>query len=447
MENEIFNESPISKTYIRLSLPLVFSMVVTLIYNLADTFFVAQTNDTNIVAGVSLCAPVFTFLMALGNIFGQGGASLISRLMGQKDEFEVRRVSAFCFYATIAAGAAVAVIMLLVRAPMLSLLGADKETLSHASDYYTWLAIGAPVVMLSFIHSNLLRSEGMSTESMIGTVGGALVNIVLDPVFISVLGRGAGGAAFATVLGYLFSDVYFVLVVVKKRSLLSVELKNCKVSAGQVKQIFGIGVPAAIVNVMQSVSAVLVNQFLLASGNEKIAAMGIALKVSMIVILLLTGFAFGGQPMFGYYYGAQNQKKLRELVRFCSCFIFTAALLLTILVWAFAPVLIRCFIDNAEIISDGALMARLQVITMPFVGMILLITILCESLGRAISSFVLSVSRQGIVFFFVLLAAHRLFGYTGIIASQAVADVITMAIAAFIFWKDIAGELRNKTPR
>ena len=216
MENEIFKSEKVSKAYIRLSLPLVFSMVITLIYNLADTFFVAQTNDTNIVAGVSLGMPLFTLLMALGNIFGQGGSSLISRLLGQDNRQDIRRVSSFCFYVTIFTGIIIAVLMLVFRIPLLYVIGADAETFSHASDYYVFLAIGAPITMLSFIHSNLLRSEGMSKESMIGTVLGALVNIVLDPIFISVIGWGAAGAAIATVIGYLCSDIFFIIIVMKK---------------------------------------------------------------------------------------------------------------------------------------------------------------------------------------------------------------------------------------
>ena len=142
MENEIFNETKISRAYIRLSLPLVFSMVVTLIYNLADTFFVAQTNDTNIVAGVSLGMPVFTLLMAIGNIFGQGGSSLISRLLGQIENSGVRHVSSFCFYVTIITGIVIAVVMLIFRIPLLYLIGASEETFVHASNYYIYLAVG-----------------------------------------------------------------------------------------------------------------------------------------------------------------------------------------------------------------------------------------------------------------------------------------------------------------
>lgn len=228
MENQIFNEPKVSKAYIRLSIPLVLSMLVTLIYNLADTFFVAQTNDTNLVAGVSLGMPIFTLLMALGNIFGQGGSSLISRLLGQKDEEGVRRVSSFCFYVTIFLGIIISAIMLIFRIPILYLIGANEETFIHASNYFIYLVIGSPIIMLSFIHSNLLRSEGMSKESMIGTVLGALVNIALDPLFIFTFNLGAMGAAIATVIGYLCTDIYFIFVILKKSRILSVNLKKNK---------------------------------------------------------------------------------------------------------------------------------------------------------------------------------------------------------------------------
>ncbi|MGI5894862.1 MAG: MATE family efflux transporter [Candidatus Merdivicinus sp.] len=442
MENVIFEEPRVSKAYLRLSIPLVLSMVVTLIYNLADTFFVAQTNDTNIVAGVSLGAPLFTLLMAVGNIFGQGGSSLISRLLGQKDKASVRHVSSFCFYVTIVSGVVIGIFMLLFRVPLLYLIGANDETFAHASDYFVYLAVGAPIIMLSFIHSNLLRSEGMSKESMAGTILGAVVNIILDPIFISVLKWGAGGAAIATVIGYLFSDIFFAIIVVKRSNILSIRPKEIKVSGKNVGQIFGIGIPAAIVNLMQSASIVLVNQFLLPFGNDKIAAMGIVLKVSMIALLLLTGFAFGGQPLFGYYYGAKDKKRLKDLFRFCVCFISVLALFLTIVIILSAPVLMRCFMNNDSIVADGTLMLRWQVVTMVFVGIILLMTIVFQSLGKVMGSFILSISRQGIVFFVVLAVAYYMAGYMGIVATQAIADIITAIIAVILFRKQLYKEFQ-----
>ena len=375
MENEIFQEPKISKAYLRLSLPLVFSMVVTLIYNLADTYFVAQTNDTNIVAGVSLGMPVFTLLMALGNIFGQGGTSLISRLFGQKDRQGMEHASSFCFYITGFLGILIAGFMLIFRIPLLHVIGASTETFAHASDYYIYLAIGAPAVMLSFIHSNFLRSEGMSKESMAGTVLGAVINIILDPVFISVLGLGASGAAIATVIGY-----------------------------------------------------------------DKIAAMGIVLKVNMIALLLLTGFAFGGQPLFGYYYGSNDKKRLSKLLRFCFSFISIIAAALTAIIFVAAPFLMKCFMDNESIITDGTAMLRWQVITMVLVGVILLMTIIFQSMGKAAGSFILSVSRQGIVFLITLVIAYRTLGYMGIILSQAVADLLTAIIAILLFKNQLSKE-------
>ena len=209
-------------------------------------------------------------------------------------------------------------------------------------------------------------------------------------------------------------------------------IREIRISSSQVRQILGVGIPAAITNLMQSAGVVLTNQFLLPFGNDKIAAMGIVLKVSMIVLLLLTGFSFGGQPLFGYYYGSGDKKKLSGLFRFCIRFISATAILLTLAVWLAAPVLMRCFINNESIVSEGTRMLRWQVITMVFVGIILLMTIIFQSMGKAAGSFILSISRQGILFFLVLIIAYHTLGYTGILVSQAISDLITAGIAVIL---------------
>lgn len=441
MENEIFKEKNLAKAYLRLSMPLVFSMVISLIYNLADTFFIAQTKDTNIVAGVALGAPVFTALMAVGNIFGQGGSSLISRLLGRKDISGTRRVSAFCFYIALLFGVVIGTVLFLLRTPLLYIMGANEETFAHASDYFIYLAIGSPVIILSFIHSNLLRAEGMSKESMMGTILGALVNIVLDPVFISVLGWQARGAAIATVVGYACSDIFFAVIVLVRSRILSIHPKEIKIPGKYIWQIFGIGIPAAIVSLMQSISTILVNQFLLPYGNDQIAAMGIVTKVNLVVLLLITGFAFGGQPLFGYYYGSGNRVRILQLIRFCLRFISIIAIVLTAVVFFTAPFLIRCVMNNENIIRIGTVMLRWQVITTVCAGIILLITILCQAFGKVIGSFILSVSRQGFIFLAVLIIGRHWAGYMGIITAQAIADVISVFIAAVIFYKLLYREM------
>ena len=177
------------RSYFKKAFPVVLELVVTLVYNLADTFFIALTNDTDLIAGVSLCAPVFTALMAFGNIYGQGGSSLISRLLGQHDLSSVKRVSSFCFYIALATGLVLAITMSTFYRPILTLLGADAATFPHG--YYIVLVICAPIIVLSFIHSSLVRCEGLSKESMTDTVLGAVINIILDPICISVVGFGA----------------------------------------------------------------------------------------------------------------------------------------------------------------------------------------------------------------------------------------------------------------
>lgn len=324
-------------------------------------------------------------------------------------------------------------------------IGASEETFTYASDYYIYLAVGAPAIMLSFIHSNFLRSEGMSKESMEGTVLGAVANIVLDPVFISVLGWDARGAAVATVIGYAAAAIFFIYIVARQSKILSINLREIKIPAEHIWQILGIGIPAAIVNLMQSASVVLVNQFLLPFGNDKMAAMGIALKVNMIALLLLTGFAFGGQPLFGYYYGASDKKRLSELLRFCVRFISVIAAALTVVIFLAAPLLMRCFMDNEGIISDGTVMLRWQVISMVFVGIVLLLTIIFQSMGKVVGSFILSISRQGIVFLAILMIAYNTMGYMGIIVSQAAADTVTAVIAVILFKTQIYKEFSEKS--
>ena len=425
----IFDTEHLHRSYFKMAFPIVLGMVVSLVYNLADTFFISQTGDTNLIAGVSLCSPVFTTLMAFGNIFGQGGSSLISRLMGEKDINGTARVSSFCFYISIATGVVLAIVMTAFNKPLLALLGVNDETMPHALSYYTVLSVCSPIVVLSFIHSNLVRCEGMANESMIGSILGSIVNIILDPILISVCGMGAFGAAVATIIGYLSSVVYFLFVLKKKSRCLSVKLSDCRVNAQEIKQICGVGITAALSNLMQSLAVIVVNQYLLPYGNDKIAAMGIVLKISMIVLLILTGFAFGGVPIFGYLYGAGQIKELKKLIHFCLIFLSALSLALTAIICLFAQPLMSIFLSDSALISTGVVMLRWQAATAVFAGIVLLLTVLFQATGKIVPSFIMSISRQGIVFMLAIVVCVNLFAYNGVIMAQAVADVLSTILA------------------
>lgn len=430
--DSLFDTKHLYRSYFKMAFPVVLGLVVTLIYNLADTFFIAQTNDTNLIAGVSLCSPVFTALMAFGNIYGQGGSSLISRMLGKQDADGVKRVSSFCFYIAMVTGVVLAIVMSVFHKPILSLLGADADTLPHAFDYYIVLVLCAPIMVLSFIHSSLVRCEGMSTESMIGTVIGAVVNIILDPILISAFGMGAMGAAIATVIGYLCSVLYFLWLLHKKSRCLSVNPAQCRVEGDELRQILGVGVTAALSNLMQSLCVIVMNQFLLPYGNDKIAAMGIVLKINMIAQLVLTGFAFGGVPLFGYLYGAGKRSDMKKLVRFCICFLSVFSLVLTAILCLFAAPLMSVFLKDTAMIAAGAEMLRWQAVSTVFAGIVLLLTVLFQSTGKVAPSFVLSISRQGVVFVAALLVCVKLFAYNGVLMGQAVADVVSAIIAVLL---------------
>lgn len=430
--NDLFEKVPISKAYFKLALPVVLSMVISLVYNMVDTFFVAQTQNTNLVAGVSLCAPIFTLMIALGDIFGIGGSSVISRLFGQKQDEEGKNVSGFCFYGTIVCGILVSLIMMIARKPILTILGTNQATLPYASQYYTYMALGATLIIVSLTPSNLMRTEGLATESMIGTITDSIINMILDPIFILYLNMGAGGAAIATIIGYFASDLVFIYLTLKKSKKLSISLKHTHITKNEVISIFTIGIPASITNLMSSFAMAMTNNYLVTYGNDKVAAMGIVLKINMIVLLVMIGFAFGAQPLLGYNYGAHNTKRLKKIIKFDLFVEITFAVITSIILALFTPSFIKIFMNDPSIIQAGTLMLKFLLLSSPCVGIILVFTTLFQSEGKALPALLLSIGRQGIVFAIFLLLSN-IFGYYGIISSQMIADIITAIIALILY--------------
>lgn len=443
MENELFEKAPVHKAYFKFALPVVFGMVVSLVYNMVDTYFIAQTGNTDLVAGVSLGAPVFTLMIALGDIFGLGGSSTISRLFGERRERDGRRLSVFCFYAALLCGIAVMLGMLLFRQPILQLLGADADTMPYASQYFTFIAIGSPFIILSMTPSNLLRTEGLSTEAMVGMILGTVVNMILDPVFISLLGWGAAGAAIATVIGNICTDLFFVWVLLTKSKKLSIDLRGFSITAKEFGRIMAIGLPASVTNLMQSLGIALTNRFLLPYGNDKVAAMGIVMKVNLIAVLVLVGFAFGPQPLIGYNYGARNRERLKQILRFCYRFECGLAIVLSAVLSLSASPIMRMFMKDADIVENGVLMLRMQQMGMLFVAVVLVTTTTFQSTGKAWGAFLLSVSRQGAIYAAVLGATSFYARYIGILSAQAISDALTAGLAVGLYWFGLRKEINE----
>lgn len=431
--DKLFEHTSIKKAYFTLALPVVLSMTVTLIYNMVDTFFVAKTQNPDLVAGVSQGAPIFTLMIALGDIFGLGGSSVISRLFGEHRDKTGRYVSGYCFYASIICGIIVTILMVAFQTPFLHLLGASPNTWKYAREYYLVMAWGAPFVIFGLTPTNILRTEGLAVQSMIASMTGTGINIILNPIFIFTCGWGAAGSALATVTSTVIGDIIMVYYTRYKSKKLTTSIKETKISRHLQWEIYAIGIPASITNLMATFATALTNRYLITYGASSVAAMGIALKISMVTNMIVVGLAFGAQPLIGYTYGAKDRKRFNATVRFDIMVIASLAIAMTVLLIIFAPFLIRLFIKDPTIIREGTGMIRWLSSSAVLSGIILVFTTMFQSMGKAVPAFWLSFCRQGLIFALVIILMNSLFGYHGIIAAQPVADLLTFILSIILY--------------
>lgn len=430
---ELFEQAPIPKAYFKLAFPVVLGMVVSMIYNLADTFFVSQTQNTDLVAGVSLCTPLFSLLLAIGDIFGLGGSSIISRLMGQKDYNDATKISSFCFYAAIVVGLVVTAILLIFQRPILYMFGATAQTYAYAADFYRIMSMGAALIIVSLVPNNLIRTEGLAVQSMIGAVVGTVVTIILDPILILAFHLGGAGAALATIIGYAFTDLTFIWLTLKYCKVISMSFSQHQISSSYIRQVLLIGIPAAITNVMTAFGTAMLNRYLAAYGPTQVAALGIVMKIYTIVTLVMVGFAFGAQPLIGYTFGAKNMKRFKQTVRFDLLVNMGYSFILAIVLMILAPHAVSLFLNNQAVIETGTTMLRIFLISTPFIGGVLVFTTMFQSIGSPLGALLMSISRQGVIFYVIILIAAHFFGYTGVVWAQPIADIVTCLMGAWLY--------------
>ena len=433
--DKLFENTSIKRAYFILALPVVMSMAVTIIYNMVDTFFVAKTGNPNLVAGVSQGAPIFTLMIAIGDIFGLGGSSVISRLFGERRDKTARYISGYCFYASITCGLVVTALMFIFQTPVLHMLGASPATWKYAREYYLVIAGGATFIIFGLSPNNILRTEGLAPQALIASITGTGINVVLNPIFIFTCGLGAAGSALATVVSNVIADVLMVYYLRTKSKKLTTSIRETKISGKLQREIYAIGIPASVTNIMVTFATALTNRYLIAYGANSVAAMGIAMKVNTVIVMVMVGFAFGAQPLIGYTYGARDERRFRETLRFDLSVVAGLALVLTVLMMVFAPQIIRLFMRDPEIVREGTGMLRWLASSTTIAGIIMVLTTTFQSMGKATPAFWLSFSRQGLIFLIAIVALSYFFGYTGVLAAQACADVLTLVLAAFLYHK------------
>lgn len=276
---EGFGSGPVAMTVLKNAIPAILAMLMVLVYNLADTFFIGQTHNAYQVAAVSLATPVFLTFMALGTVFGVGGTSVISRALGEKRMDYALKVSAFCMWSCVAVGIVVAVLFYLFMDELLLLIGASTETWELTRDYLNIVTLCGPFVLIGNCFSNILRAEGQPTRAMTGMVAGNLLNVVLDPVMILGFGWGVTGAAIATVIGNLAGAAYYILYFLRGNSNLSIGLSEFTAGEGVCRSVLGIGIPASLGSLLMSVSQIVTNSLMSGYGDMAIAGIGVAMKI------------------------------------------------------------------------------------------------------------------------------------------------------------------------
>ena len=447
----VFASYKVPKAVMTMALPSMLGMLINIVYNLADTFFVGQTGDSNQVAAVSVSMPVFLFALSVGNLFGVGGCAFISRSLGEGRRDRVKQISSFCVYTSLMAGVLLGVLFFFLRRPILYAVGASDNTIDFACDYLKWIAFGSPFVVVSIMTCNIIRGEGAAKDSMLGMVIGQLVNIVLDPIFILKsgdmlfglrlpigFGMGVAGAAIATVLGNVVSVLYFLIYFLRGKSILSITPARYTLKGGIPAGVISVGLPAALNNLLMSVSNIVINIVLSKYGDVPVAAMGIAMKANMLVVMLQLGLSQGVQPIIGYCYGAKLYERMRKVMRFsCGCNVVIGTAM-TVFYILFKQHVIGMFINDPEVVSIGVKMLVALMSPGPVIGIMFVLNFSFQGMGKGKQSLLLSVGRQGLVYIPLLILLNRLVGLEGVIWAQPAADFvcIVMALGMWLYLKN-----------
>lgn len=441
---EAFHNAPVSQAVFKNALPAMAAMLMVLVYNLADTFFIGQTNDALQVAAVSLTTPVFLMFMAVGTVFGIGGTSVISRALVERNYDYAKKVCAFCMWGCVIVGTAMSTLFLLFMNPILSLIGASSETWSLSKTYLTIVVCSGPFVLISNCYANIIRAEGASGQAMMGQLLGNLLNVILDPIMILGFGWNIAGAAIATVIGNILGAGYYICYFLRGKSNLSIRLKDFTVKTGVCSSVLVIGIPAALGSVLMSISQIITNSQMAGYGDMAVAGIGVAMKVTVITGMICMGLGQGIQPLLGYCVGAKLWKRFKDVFRFSILFALLLGISATMICYLLTNQIVSAFLTNMTAFGHAVKFARILLTTSFLFGVFYVLINALQAMGAATASLVISLSRQGIIYIPALFILQALMGMTGLAWAQPIADILSTILAAALYiktfkkqWKEI----------
>lgn len=421
-----FDGGSTAKAVFKYTLPSIAAMLMGLVYNLADTFFISLTNNDYMIAAVSIATPVFFIFMSIGSLFGIGGTSAISRAMGEGNVQRARKLCSFCMYGCIGVGVIITLMFWLFMDELLVALGTSPDTTGYTRTYLNIVASSGVFAMISNCYSNIIRAEGSSTAAMGGTLLGNLLNVILDPILILAFDLDIAGAAIATVIGNVAAALFYLIYFWSGRSELSIHIRDFAIGDKIASSVILIGVPASLGHLLMSFSQMLTNNRLADYGDLSVAAFGVAAKVLMITSTLSFGLGNGVQPLLGWCYGAQDRGRFTKCLRFSLGFAFVLLLSVAAVCFVFARPIVAIFLTEPSALDTATLFLRIMLASGWLMGMICVLTNALQAMGAATASLIASICRQGIIFIPAVLIMGYVLGRDGLVWAQPVADVLSL---------------------
>jgi len=440
---KLMGEGDIGKILWKFAVPAIVSQIIAAVYNIADTMFVGMLGNTAAIGGVTVAFPLYLMINAVGIMFGIGLSSYSARLLGQNKKEKAKEVLATVVFTALAAAITIMIITLIFLKPILKALGATNTIMPYALDFITPLIFGSICPVLFPVIANSIRAEGNTKYSAFAVGISGILNIILDPILIFNFDMGVRGAGIATLLSQIVSLSFLLYYYLSKRSLLELSFKNFKPSKNIYKEVLKIGVANLLIQVSMSLSMAFLNIAAKPYGDGAIAAIGISVRVSALVLFIIWGYNQGFQPIASYNYGAQKYDRLQKAINISIYRTTVFAVAATIFLWIFSKNAINLFSKDEEVIKLGVKALRAVITTYPLLGFLFVHNSLFQAIGKGKEALLLGASRQGLLFIPTILILPKLFGLNGILYTQAVADTITIIIAIFLS-KRIRLELKDK---
>lgn len=420
--------TPVAKLIISMAIPAICSQIVTSLYNFADTYFVSSIG-TSATAAPGVAMPLLMIIQAISLMLAVGAGSLAARQLGAQRNEDANKTISTAFFLSVMIGTVIGTISLVFLEKIMILCGATETILPYAYDYAFWIILATPFYSATFVLSAIVRQEGNIRLSVFGTVAGAIVNVILDPIFIFVFDMGIVGAAVATSLSQIVSFIILFSPMVTNRCVLKLSWKNFSPKWKTLSEILAIGAPDLFRSGLLSVANILLNNAAALYGDAPLAGMGVTTKVVNIMILVLMGFGQGYQPMCGYCFGAKLYKRVKEGFWFTMWVCLAWLTLLSVAAYIVAPQIIAIFrADDPEVMDIGSRILRSHVVILPFATVTVVANMLFQSCGKAIKSGLIALSRNGLALIPMILILPRIWGLTGVVWAQPVADFLTFLL-------------------